>query len=263
MRAALIGAIFAHDRERRLAYVAASTRITHTDPKALIVRDHHRRIDGLDRARPFGMSSGPGRFHRPAPFVRLARSGMVDHRGDHRSSRAKRVLGRGIGGSAGAVERCHRLQLPHCSSRGLRLVSTLRRLSANAHGGAGLRRRYGYHRCDCRRAGGSDGRGRGDPGGMASERNRLAAFPTFAARPRRTAGDGREQQPIHGAGALLLARHPAAKSGVFADRVGARFSAPAAASLDLASHHKSEEVAIALTVIGACSPILYRVNTTR
>ena len=36
MRVALIGAIFAHDRERRLAYVAASTRITHTDPKALI-----------------------------------------------------------------------------------------------------------------------------------------------------------------------------------------------------------------------------------
>ena len=98
---------------------------------------------------------------------------------------------------------------------------------------------------------------------MAGGRNRLAALHSLAARARRTAGDGREQRPIHGAGTLLLARHPAAKSGVFADRVDARFSAPAAASLDLASHHKSEEVAIALTVIGTRSPILYRVNTTR
>ena len=52
MRVAIIGAFFADDRERRLAYVTASTRVTHTDPKALagataiaelaawIVRDH-------------------------------------------------------------------------------------------------------------------------------------------------------------------------------------------------------------------------------
>lgn len=36
MRVAIIGAFFAHDPERRTAYVAASTRLTHTDPKALI-----------------------------------------------------------------------------------------------------------------------------------------------------------------------------------------------------------------------------------
>ena len=36
MRVAIIGAFFAHDAERRAAYVAASTRMTHTDPKALI-----------------------------------------------------------------------------------------------------------------------------------------------------------------------------------------------------------------------------------
>jgi ADP-ribosylglycohydrolase len=35
MRVAIIGACFARDAERRAAYVAASTRITHTDPKAL------------------------------------------------------------------------------------------------------------------------------------------------------------------------------------------------------------------------------------
>lgn len=35
MRVAIIGAAFAHDPQRRAAYVAASTRITHTDPKAL------------------------------------------------------------------------------------------------------------------------------------------------------------------------------------------------------------------------------------
>ena len=35
MRAAIIGAFFAHDPNQRAAYVAASTRITHTDPKAL------------------------------------------------------------------------------------------------------------------------------------------------------------------------------------------------------------------------------------
>ncbi|NJM10761.1 MAG: ADP-ribosylglycohydrolase family protein [Synechococcaceae cyanobacterium SM1_2_3] len=35
MRVAIIGAVFAHDPPRRAAYVAASTRITHTDPKAL------------------------------------------------------------------------------------------------------------------------------------------------------------------------------------------------------------------------------------
>ena len=31
----LIGAFFADDPQRRAAYIAASTRITHTDPKAL------------------------------------------------------------------------------------------------------------------------------------------------------------------------------------------------------------------------------------
>ena len=36
MRVAIIGAFFAADPQRRAAYVAASTRITHTDPKALI-----------------------------------------------------------------------------------------------------------------------------------------------------------------------------------------------------------------------------------
>lgn len=36
MRVAIIGAFFAHDAERRAAYVAASTRMTHTDQKALI-----------------------------------------------------------------------------------------------------------------------------------------------------------------------------------------------------------------------------------
>ena len=36
MRVAIIGAFFAHDPNQRAAYVAASTRITHTDPKALI-----------------------------------------------------------------------------------------------------------------------------------------------------------------------------------------------------------------------------------
>ncbi len=35
MRVAVIGAFFAHDPQRRSAYVAVSTRITHTDPKAL------------------------------------------------------------------------------------------------------------------------------------------------------------------------------------------------------------------------------------
>ena len=35
MRVAVIGAFFAHDADRRLAYVTASTRMTHTDPKAL------------------------------------------------------------------------------------------------------------------------------------------------------------------------------------------------------------------------------------
>ena len=35
MRAAIIGAFFAHDSNQRAAYVAASTRITHTDPRAL------------------------------------------------------------------------------------------------------------------------------------------------------------------------------------------------------------------------------------
>jgi ADP-ribosylglycohydrolase len=35
MRVAIIGAVFAHDSPRRAAYVTASTRITHTDPKAL------------------------------------------------------------------------------------------------------------------------------------------------------------------------------------------------------------------------------------
>ena len=35
MRVAVIGAFFADDPQRRAAYVAASTRITHTDPKAL------------------------------------------------------------------------------------------------------------------------------------------------------------------------------------------------------------------------------------
>lgn len=35
MRAAIIGAFFAHDSNQRFAYVAVSTRITHTDPKAL------------------------------------------------------------------------------------------------------------------------------------------------------------------------------------------------------------------------------------
>lgn len=35
MRVAVIGAFFAHDPQRRAAYVATSTRITHTDPKAL------------------------------------------------------------------------------------------------------------------------------------------------------------------------------------------------------------------------------------
>ena len=36
MRVAVIGAFFAADPQRRAAYVAASTRLTHTDPKALI-----------------------------------------------------------------------------------------------------------------------------------------------------------------------------------------------------------------------------------
>ena len=36
MRVAVIGAFFAHDPGQRAAYVAASTRLTHTDPKALI-----------------------------------------------------------------------------------------------------------------------------------------------------------------------------------------------------------------------------------
>ncbi len=36
MRVAIIGGFFAHDPSQRAAYVAASTRITHTDPKALI-----------------------------------------------------------------------------------------------------------------------------------------------------------------------------------------------------------------------------------
>ena len=36
MRVAIIGAFFAHDPKPRAAYIAASTRITHTDPKALI-----------------------------------------------------------------------------------------------------------------------------------------------------------------------------------------------------------------------------------
>lgn len=35
MRVAVIGAFFAHDPQRRAAYVAASTRLTHIDPKAL------------------------------------------------------------------------------------------------------------------------------------------------------------------------------------------------------------------------------------
>ncbi|MCC7221996.1 MAG: ADP-ribosylglycohydrolase family protein, partial [Candidatus Contendobacter sp.] len=35
MRVAIIGAFFAHDAKQRAEYVAASTRITHTDPKAL------------------------------------------------------------------------------------------------------------------------------------------------------------------------------------------------------------------------------------
>jgi len=35
MRVAIIGAFFADDADRRAAYVAASTRMTHTDPKAL------------------------------------------------------------------------------------------------------------------------------------------------------------------------------------------------------------------------------------
>ncbi|MCC6134819.1 MAG: ADP-ribosylglycohydrolase family protein [Gammaproteobacteria bacterium] len=35
MRVAIIGAFFAHDAKQRAVYVAASTRITHTDPKAL------------------------------------------------------------------------------------------------------------------------------------------------------------------------------------------------------------------------------------
>lgn len=36
MRVAVIGAFFADDPQRRTAYLAASTRLTHTDPKALI-----------------------------------------------------------------------------------------------------------------------------------------------------------------------------------------------------------------------------------
>jgi ADP-ribosylglycohydrolase len=62
MRVALIGAFFAHDPQRRTAYVAASTRLTHSDPKALtgaraiaelaawIV---HERLNGRPALEPF------------------------------------------------------------------------------------------------------------------------------------------------------------------------------------------------------------------
>lgn len=90
MRVAIIGAFFAHNPEQRAAYVAASTCLTHTDPKALIgataiaelaawtVRDRLTQRPSLERFISLLDRCGPHDLDWLSAVATIARAGRDD-----------------------------------------------------------------------------------------------------------------------------------------------------------------------------------------
>ena len=143
MRSALIGAFFADDPERLQAYVEASTRLTHTDPKALTgalavahiaaytVRKTDQSIPVVDEiCEILNRLAEPGDSEWPA-LVGQMKEGWA---GEWAVNEFATCIGCTAGGE--------RLYLPHCSSGDLCLAQALWGFSANTYFSARSWRRH-------------------------------------------------------------------------------------------------------------------------